>query len=70
MRLLSTHPGEKSQISGLYNLASMSGSVFGAITGGILTRFTAVQNIYLLWLPLLWLAAAGLFVISRQGQKA
>ncbi|HTN39502.1 MAG TPA: MFS transporter, partial [Asticcacaulis sp.] len=66
MRLLSTHPGEKSQISGLYNLASMSGSVFGAITGGLMTRVTAVQNIYLLWLPLLWLAAAGLFVISRK----
>jgi MFS family permease len=66
MRLLSRHPGEKSQISGLYNLASMSGSVFGAITGGLMTRFTAVQHIYLLWLPLLWLAAAGLFVISRK----
>ena len=66
MRLLSTHPGEKSQISGLYNLASMAGSVFGAITGGLMTRVTTVQNIYLLWLPLLWLAAAGLFVISRK----
>ena len=66
MRLLSTHSGEKSQISGLYNLASMSGSVFGAITGGLMTRFTAVQNIYLLWLPLLWLAAAGLFFISKR----
>ncbi|BBF81556.1 permease of the major facilitator superfamily [Asticcacaulis excentricus] len=65
MRLLSHHPGEKSKISGLYNLSSMTGSTLGALSGGFVSKAVAVQAIYLLWLPVLWLAAALLFFLVK-----
>ncbi|GGZ28466.1 MFS transporter [Asticcacaulis endophyticus] len=65
MRLLSTHPGEKSKVSGLFNLSSMTGSSVGALAGGIVSKFAGVQSIYLLWLPVLWLAAGYLFFVLK-----
>jgi predicted MFS family arabinose efflux permease len=65
MRLLSTHPGEKSKVSGLFNLSSMTGSSVGALAGGIVSKFAGVQSIYLLWLPVLWLVAGYLFFVLK-----
>ncbi|MDC7676264.1 MFS transporter [Asticcacaulis machinosus] len=65
MRLLSAHPGEKSKVSGLFNLSSMTGSSVGALAGGIVSKFAGVQSIYLLWLPVLWLAAGYLFFVLK-----
>jgi predicted MFS family arabinose efflux permease len=65
MRLLSDHPGEKSKISGLYNLSSMTGSSLGALAGGFVSKVVAIQTVYLLWLPVLWLAAAVLYFVIK-----
>jgi predicted MFS family arabinose efflux permease len=65
MRLLSDHPGEKSKISGLYNLSSMTGSSLGALAGGFISKVVAIQTVYLLWLPVLWLAAAVLYFVIK-----
>ncbi|MET0374032.1 MAG: MFS transporter, partial [Rhizorhabdus sp.] len=53
VRMLASLPGGKSKIAGLYNLASMTGASFGAIGGGVLTRFVPVQSIFWSWLPIL-----------------
>ncbi|MBP2159140.1 MULTISPECIES: MFS transporter [Asticcacaulis] len=65
MRLLSDYPGEKSKISGLYNLSSMTGSSLGALAGGFVSKIVAIQTVYLLWLPVLWLAAAVLYFVIK-----
>lgn len=59
MRVMAGMPGGKSKVAGLYNLASMTGSSFGAIAGGAITNLVPLQWVFLLWLPLL--LAAGLF---------
>ena len=62
---LRDHPGEKSKISGLYNLSSMTGSSLGALAGGFVSKVVAIQTVYLLWLPVLWLAAAVLYFVIK-----
>jgi MFS family permease len=42
----------KSKISGVYNLANMSGSLTGAITGGLFAEWLGLQILFLLWIPI------------------
>lgn len=70
VRLLAALPGGKSKVAGLYNLASMTGSSFGAIAGGLLTQAVALQSVFLIWLPLLALGAFAVEFIHQRGTQA
>lgn len=61
MMQLGTHSADKNTISGLYNLASMSGSFCGAMGGGVLSRYVGLQATFLWWLPLIALASIALW---------
>lgn len=65
VRMLASIPGAKSKAAGLYNLASMTGSSAGALGGGLLTKLVPLQSVFLLWLPLLFGAAAIAFARHR-----
>ncbi|WP_447728233.1 MFS transporter [Sphingomonas koreensis] len=65
VRMLASIPGAKSKAAGLYNLASMTGSSAGALGGGLLTKLVPLQSVFLLWLPLLFGAAALAFARHR-----
>jgi len=58
MTQLASNSADKSKISGLYNVAGMSGSVVGAMSGGLLSSLAAVQTIYPLWILVLLATAA------------
>lgn len=60
---LSNHHVSKSKIAGVYNLASMLGGLFGAVAGAVLSKFLALQSIFLLWIPLL--AVVALVCLNR-----
>lgn len=66
MRMLAALPGGKSKIAGLYNLASMTGATFGALAGGALSRVVPLQLVFLIWLPLLALGAAGIALLRQR----
>jgi len=66
VRMLASVPGGKSKIAGLYNLASMTGSSFGAIAGGFASKMVAVQSVFLLWIPLLCAAAFLIALLRRR----
>lgn len=72
MRVMAGIPGGKSKVAGLYNLASMTGSSFGAIAGGAITMVVALRWVFLIWLPLL--LAAGLLAqwlnLRRRGAQS
>lgn len=57
MAQLGEHAMDKSKISGLFNLASMSGSFSGALLGGAISHFVGLGNLFLCWIPLVLLAA-------------
>ncbi|MET0269878.1 MAG: MFS transporter [Sphingomonas sp.] len=63
MAMLAALPGGKSKVAGLYNLASMSGSSFGALAGGALSQAVPLQAVFLLWLPVLTFGAAGIALL-------
>lgn len=65
IRLLAGIPGGKSKAAGLYNLASMTGSAAGALGGGLLTKLVALQSVFLLWLPILGVAAGAAILRHR-----
>lgn len=65
VRMLAAIPGAKSKAAGLYNLASMTGSSAGALGGGLLTKLVPLQSVFLLWLPILFGAAAIAFARHR-----
>ena len=65
VRMLAAIPGAKSKAAGLYNLASMTGSSAGALGGGLLTKLVPLQSVFLLWLPVLFGAAAIAFMRHR-----
>ena len=52
------HPGGKSHIASLYNLAGMSGNALGGLLGGGLSALLGLRWLYLGWIPLLLLCAA------------
>lgn len=60
IRMLVELPGGKSKVAGVYHLASMTGSSFGALAGGAASKLVSLQDVLLLWLPVL--LAAGLAV--------
>jgi MFS family permease len=60
VKMLVELPGGKSKVAGVYNLASMTGSSFGALAGGAASKLVPLNEVFLLWLPLL--LAAGLAV--------
>lgn len=47
----------KGKISGLFNLASMSGMAIGAVVGGVLVEVTGLRGVFLSWMPLVLAAA-------------
>lgn len=66
VRLLAGLPGGKSKVAGLYNLASMTGSSFGAIAGGLASQIVPLQSIYLIWLPVLALGAGAVAIVHQR----
>lgn len=66
VRLLAGLPGGKSKVAGLYNLASMTGSSFGAIAGGLASQLVPLQSVYLIWLPVLALGAIAVVIIHQR----
>ncbi|MFK8400522.1 MFS transporter [Pseudomonas sp. BGr12] len=67
MAQLGEHAMDKSKISGLFNLASMSGSFSGALLGGAISHFVGLGNLFLCWIPLVLLAA--LFCWQRKQRR-
>jgi predicted MFS family arabinose efflux permease len=49
---LSNLAGNKSKISGVYNLSSMGGAFVGAIGGGLLSELLGLQGLFLAWIPI------------------
>jgi MFS family permease len=67
MTQLSRSTANKSKVSGLFNLAGMSGSVVGALGGGLLSAVVPLRNVYLLWIGALIAAALLLCWRNRGG---
>lgn len=65
MTQLSRTPASKSKVSGLYNVAGMSGAVVGALCGGLLSKVAPVQAIYPLWIVVLLVTGAAIFLHNR-----
>lgn len=64
----------KGKISGVFNLATMGGTAFGAVAGGVLAELVGLRGLFLSWIPLV--IAAALFCRLRMeastplGQRA
>lgn len=54
----------KNKVAGLYNLAGMAGTLIGASAGGVISLYTGLQRLFLLWIMVL-LGAAIACVIAR-----
>ena len=65
MTQLSLSPANKSKVSGLYNVAGMSGGVVGSMSGGLLSKLAPIQNVYLLWIVVLLATAAAITLHNR-----
>lgn len=66
VRMLVALPGGKSKVAGLFNLASMTGSSFGALAGGALTKVVPLSSVFLIWLPFLVLSGATIQLLHRR----
>lgn len=53
----------KGKISGVFNLATMGGTAFGALAGGVLAEVIGLRGLFLSWIPLV--VAAALFCRLR-----
>ncbi|WP_175997766.1 MFS transporter [Burkholderia stabilis] len=60
MQRLGRHPADKSQVSSLYNLASMTGAFCGPLAGSALAPVVGLPAVFLCWLPVVALAALAL----------
>ncbi|SFR88054.1 MFS transporter [Sphingomonas jatrophae] len=69
MTQLSRSPANKSKVSGLFNLAGMSGNMVGSLGGGILSALASLHVVYLAWIASLF-AAAGLILWRARRQDA
>ncbi|CAN7614510.1 MFS transporter [Phenylobacterium sp. LjRoot219] len=65
MTQLSLSSANKSKISGLYNVAGMSGGVIGSMSGGLLSRVAPLQSVYVLWVAVLLATAAAIALHNR-----
>jgi MFS family permease len=63
---LSLSPANKSKVSGLYNLAGMSGGVVGSMSGGLLSKVAPVQAVYPLWILVLLATAIVIAIRARR----
>ncbi len=67
MQHLGRHPADKSQVSSLYNLASMTGAFCGPLVGSALVPLVGLRAVVLCWLPVVVLVAFALrFVHGRR----
>ncbi|MCA3823551.1 MAG: MFS transporter, partial [Burkholderia sp.] len=60
MQHLGRHPADKSQVSSLYNLASMTGAFCGPLAGSALVPVVGLPAVFLCWLPVVVLVALAL----------
>ncbi|EOH6077080.1 MFS transporter [Burkholderia cenocepacia] len=60
MQHLGRHPADKSQVSSLYNLASMTGAFCGPLVGSALAPLVGLRAVFLCWLPVVVLVAFAL----------
>ncbi|WP_349252481.1 MFS transporter [Burkholderia cenocepacia] len=60
MQHLGRHPADKSQVSSLYNLASMTGAFCGPLVGSALAPLVGLRAVFLCWLPVVVLVALAL----------
>lgn len=60
MQHLGRHPADKSQVSSLYNLASMTGAFCGPLVGSAFAPFVGLRAVFLCWLPVVVLVALAL----------
>lgn len=60
MQHLGRHPADKSQVSSLYNLASMTGAFCGSLAGSALAPLVGLRAVFLCWLPVVVLVALAL----------
>lgn len=60
MQHLGRHPADKSQVSSLYNLASMTGAFCGPLAGSALAPLVGLRAVFLCWLPVVVLVALAL----------
>lgn len=70
MQRLAHSPIAKSKISSLLNLSGQTGSLLGSVAGGSLSLAIGLQNIFLAWIPLVWVTAAFCFWRHRQAANA
>lgn len=63
MTQLSRNTANKSKVSGLFNLAGMSGNVVGSLGGGFLSAIASLHQVYLIWIAAL--LAAALLIVWR-----
>ena len=64
MQRLGRHPADKSQVSSLYNLASMTGAFCGPLAGSALVPVVGLPGMFLCWLPVVVLVAFALRVAT------
>ncbi|MDS0791140.1 MFS transporter [Burkholderia pseudomultivorans] len=57
MQRLGRHPADKSQVSSLYNLASMTGAFCGPLAGSALAPMVGLPSAFLCWLPVVGVSA-------------
>ncbi|EGC99440.1 major facilitator superfamily protein [Burkholderia sp. TJI49] len=57
MQRLGRHPADKSQVSSLYNLASMTGAFCGPLAGSALAPMVGLPSAFLCWLPVVGISA-------------
>lgn len=69
MTQLSQSPANKSKVSGLFNLAGMSGNVVGSMGGGALTAIVPLHAVYLIWIAAIATTALAITWRARKGDE-
>ena len=66
MQRLGRHPADKSQVSSLYNLASMTGAFCGPLAGSALVPIVGLPGVFRCWLPVVVLVTFALRVATKR----
>lgn len=66
---LSAAAFSKSKLASLYNLSGMVGALFGSLAGGLLSEVIGLNNMFLVWIPVL-VAAALVCAVWRRRESA